>query len=38
MISDDPKVIIEKVNEQGKMSIFDGATEKQIASFEEDLS
>lgn len=34
MISDELKDIIAKLNEQGKMNFLEGATEKQIAEFE----
>lgn len=36
MISDELKVIIDRFNKQGKMVFLEGATEEQIAQFEED--
>ena len=36
MLSEELKKIIDTFKEQGKMSLFEGATEEQIASFEKD--
>lgn len=36
MVSDELKVIIDKLNEQGKMLFLEGATEEQIDQFEKD--
>lgn len=35
MISEELKTIIEKLNDQGKMSFLEAATEEQISQFEE---
>ena len=34
MISEELKIIVDKISAQGKMSFFDGATEEQIDQFE----
>lgn len=36
MVSDELKAIIDKLNEQGKMLFFEGATEELIEQFEKD--
>ena len=36
MVSDELKLIIDKLNEQGKMLFLEGATEEQIDQFEKD--
>ena len=36
MISEELKVIIDKLKEQGKMIFLEGATEEQITQFEKD--
>lgn len=36
MVSQELKSIIDKLNEQGKMAFFEGATEEQIIQFEKD--
>ncbi len=36
MISEELKAIIDRLNEQGKMTFLEGATEEQIAQFEKE--
>ena len=36
MISEELKAIIDKLNEQGKMYFFEGASKDQITQFEKD--